>query len=71
MLTLSLNKVFRLNASLRLAFFKSLGCFSVGKTMTCDTEPVRPVTCILYLPPLGSNSLRHLPYVIAGRLNFR
>ena len=34
-LTLSLNKVFRLNVSLRLVFVKGLGCFSIGKTMTC------------------------------------
>ena len=36
MLILSLNRVFRLSVSLRLAFIKGLGGFSIGKTMTYD-----------------------------------
>ena len=32
------NKVFRPNVSLRLAFVNGLGCFSLGKTLTCGLQ---------------------------------
>ena len=44
MLTLILNKVFRPNVSLRLESVKGLGCFSIGKTMTCDLQKKPVVT---------------------------
>ena len=43
MVTLSLNKVFRPNVSLRLAFAKGLGCLSIGETMACDLWPTKEI----------------------------
>ena len=45
MLTLSLNRVFRPSVSLRLAFVKGLGGFSIGKTMTYDLQK-KPVAIL-------------------------
>ena len=42
---LSFNKMFGPNASLRLAFIKDLGCFSVGKCHSAKNRKFKVLTC--------------------------